>query len=64
MKAKLIMNPKKVVEVGLLLTAGQLRRLETLMAKWNVKMAVLPEPETPYSNLTEWYSECSEWYGS
>lgn len=64
MKAKPIINPKKVVEVGLCMTAGQLRRLETLMAKWNVKMAVLPEPETPYTDLSEWYAECTEWYGS
>lgn len=63
-KIKPIVATKKVVEVGLYLTAGQLRRLETLMVKWNVKMAVLPEPEPPYANLTEWYAECAEWYGS
>ncbi len=54
---------KKVVEVGLYLTAGQLRRLEAMMAKWNVQMSVLPEPETPYANLQDWFNECTEWYG-
>ena len=50
----------KVVEIGLVVTAGQLRRLEMLMAKWGVKMAVLPEPDPPYKNLTEWYLECTK----
>ncbi len=54
---------KKVVEVGLYLTAGQLRRLESLMVKWNVQMSVLPEPETPYASLKEWHDECVEYYG-
>lgn len=51
---------RKVVEVGLHLTAGQLRRLESLMDKWGVKMAVLPEAEPPYKNLSEWFTECTE----
>lgn len=50
----------KVVEIGVCVTPGQLRRLELLMVKWNVKMAVLPEPEVPYKNLTEWWLECTE----
>ncbi len=52
--------PRKVVEIGLYLTAGQLRRLEILMGKWDVKMAVLPEATPPYKNLTEWFLECTE----
>lgn len=51
---------RKVVEVGLYLTAGQLRRLESLMDKWGVKMAVLPEADPPYKNLSEWFLECTE----
>ena len=60
---KAITANKKVVEVGLFLTAGQLRRLESMMEKWGVQMSVLPEPEVPYQNLTEWYDECTEHYG-
>lgn len=61
---KQLIQKKKVVEVGLFLTAGQLRRLESLMVKWNVQMSVLPEPDEPYRDLHEWYDECSEWYRS
>lgn len=60
---KPVIQKKKIIEVGLFLTAGQLRRLESLMAKWNVEMSVLPEPEEPYRDLREWYDECSGWYG-
>ena len=51
---------KKVVEIGVYLTAGKLRRLEALMVKWGVKIAILPEADPPYANLTEWYLECTE----
>ncbi len=57
-----VTQKKKVVEVGLYLTAGQLRRLEALMSKWSVQMAVLPEPSEPYMDLREWFDECAEWY--
>ena len=63
MKGKPVVTAKKVVEVGLYMTAGQLRRLEALMVKWNVQMSVLPQPDEPYKNLAEWRDECSEHYG-
>lgn len=57
-------TPRKVVEIGVHITASQLRRLEMMMQKWGVKMAVLPECDPPYRNLTEWYAECSGEEGS
>lgn len=48
-------NPRKVVEIGVFVTAGQLRRLESLMGRWNVPISVLPEVEPAYRDLPEWY---------
>lgn len=53
-------NPRKVVEIGVFVTAGQLRRLDALMGKWNVPVSVLPEAEPPYKDLAEWYEDLTK----
>ena len=56
--AKPIIEKKKVVELGIYATAGQLRRLEAILKKWSIPCSVLPQPETPYRDLNEWFEEC------
>lgn len=58
--SKPIIESKKVVELGVYVTAGQLRRLEKILGNWSIKFSVLPEPEVPYADLAEWVEECTE----
>lgn len=55
-----IIEPKKVVELGVYVTAGQLQRLERILGNWSIKYAVLPQCEPPYQDLAEWVEECTE----
>lgn len=50
-------NPRKVVEIGVYLTAGQLRRMESLMENMGVEFSILPEADPPYKTLAEWYDD-------
>lgn len=63
-RSRPIIEPKKVVEIGVYVTASQLRRLEGMMEKCGVKFSVLPEPDIPYRGLAEWFEECSDDYGT
>lgn len=61
-RSKPVIESKKVVELGIYVTAGQLRRLEKILGEWSVKFSVLPEPDVPYRDLVEWREECSAAY--
>ncbi len=61
-RSKPFIEPKKVVELGVYVTAGQLSRLETILGNWSIKFAVLPEPDEPYRDLVEWVEGCSGTY--
>ncbi len=56
---RVIIEPKKVVEFGVYVSAGQLSRLEKILGNWSIKYSVLPECEPPYRDLAEWFEECS-----
>lgn len=55
-----VIEPKKVVELGVYVSAPQLYRLERMIRKWGIEVVTLPECEPPYANLREWFEECSE----
>ncbi len=57
-RTRVIIEPKKVVEIGVFVSAGQLSRLEKILDNWSIKYSVLPEPDVPYADLSEWFEEC------
>ncbi len=57
-----IIEPKKVIEIGVYVTAGQLARLEKILGNWSIKYAVLPQPDVPYEDLAQWHAECAGVY--
>ncbi len=59
---RVIIEPKKVVELGVYVSAGQLSRLEKILSNWSIKYSVLPQPDEPYADLSEWYEECAAAY--
>ncbi len=61
-RSKPVIETKKVVELGVYVTAGQLSRLEKILSNWNIKFSVLPEPDEPYRDLAEWHAECAGVY--
>ncbi len=61
-RSRPIIEPKKVIEIGVYVTAGQLARLEKILGDWSIKYAVLPQPDEPYADLSEWFEECSQTY--
>jgi len=61
-RSKPLIESKKVVELGVYVSAGQLSRLEKILSNWSIKYSVLPQPDEPYRDLDEWFEECSATY--